>query len=81
MTQNVIALAALLLSAITAYVTLAPIRNELNVCKKERTELRRRLEIVTAAIIGTLPHDQRVNLLAELDERIRPIDSDHLEAA
>ena len=34
---------------------------------------RYRLEaFVTAAIIGTLPREQRIDLLAQIDERIRP---------
>lgn len=47
-------------------------QGELDRCTRERTELRRRLELVTAAIIRTLPREQRINLLAELDERIPP---------
>lgn len=71
-TSDAIALGALLITLLTAYVTLAPMRAELIVCRRERLEMRRRLELITAAIIGTLPREQRIELLVQLDERIAP---------
>jgi len=67
-----VALGALIITALTTYLTFGPIRRELKTCERERSELRRNLQFVVAAIIGTLPREKRIELLAKVDEWVLP---------
>lgn len=66
--------AAFLIAALTAYLTLGPMRGELEACRRDRRDLRYRLEIVTGAIVGMLPEPDRLQLLRRIDEHIPRID-------
>lgn len=48
------------------------LQRDLDACLDDRGELRGELEIVKAALIGALPREQRMHLLAQLDDRVVP---------
>jgi hypothetical protein len=66
-----IAAGALLLSALVAYMTFGPTRAELRACRLDRADLRRRLELVSAAILATLAEDKRMELLLAIGEAVK----------
>lgn len=69
---DVLAVSSLVLVVLTTVLTFGTTRRELAICRKDRIELRRNLQVVVSALLSTLPLEQRVGLLQNLDEWVRP---------
>jgi hypothetical protein len=68
---------ALLVASFTLFVTapwlrfeVVALRRESNRCERRVNELRLQLEIVQAAVLRTLPREDRLELLATLAEKV-----------
>jgi hypothetical protein len=49
---------------------LAPMRAELEACKKDRRELRLTIQIVVGAIVGLMPEPERLQLLRTIESHL-----------
>lgn len=52
---------------------LRDIRGELDVCQRDRRQLRSLVQLIAGAIVGMLPEPERLTLLRRIDEAI-PVD-------
>lgn len=65
-----VSLAALILAGATLYATFGPLRRRLDDCLRDRADLRRRLDVVTRALLAQLSGSTRAELARELSDPV-----------